>query len=130
MEAFKGPLLSTSQAVLDYFRAELAHAPAEQIRALFLDSKNYLLRDALVGVGSIDEVALYPREIMRQALEANAKGLILIHNHPSGDPEPSVSDKAATFRLLQAAHALEIRLHDHLIVGTAGWRSFRALGLL
>lgn len=130
VKALQGPVLSTSQAVLDYFYAHLAHAPAEQVRVLFLDAKNHLLRDTLVGMGSIDEVSIYPREIMRQALEANAKGLILVHNHPSGDPSPSEGDKEATFRLAAAARTLEIRLYDHIIVGTAGWTSFRVLGLL
>lgn len=129
-EAFAGPILSNSQAVLDYLHADMAHAPAEQVRALFLDASNHLLRDAIVATGTINEAPIYPREIMRGALEANATGIILVHNHPSGDPNPSMGDKAATALVAQAARTLDIRLHDHLIIAKSGWTSFRVLGLL
>ena len=129
-EAFAGPVLSSSDAVVNYLHAELAHRPVEQVRALYLDAKNHLLRDAKLSSGSIGEAPIYPREIMRQALEVNAAALILVHNHPSGDPSPSRADREATASVQAAAAALEIHLHDHLIIGKRGHTSFRALGLL
>jgi DNA repair protein RadC len=116
--------------VLNYLYAELAHAPAEHVRVLYLDAKNHLLRDALITIGSINEAPIYPREIMRQALEVNATGMILVHNHPSGDPTPSVRDTQITKLVANAARLLDIQLHDHLIIARAGHVSFRAAGLL
>jgi DNA repair protein RadC len=129
-DAYKPPILSTSDAVVQYLQAELAHSPVEQVRVLFLGSRNQLLRDALVSIGSVDESPLYPREIMRQALEVNATGLILVHNHPSGDFAPSKGDEQATRQVVEAARTLDIRLHDHLIIAKGGYSSFRAIGLL
>jgi DNA repair protein RadC len=129
-EAAKGPVLGTSQALIDYLFADMAHLPAERLRVLFLNAKNRLLRDELVCEGSVNETPIYPREIMRRALEVGATALILAHNHPSGDPAPSPGDLLATRRVVDAARPLEICVHDHVIVARSGWSSFRALGLL
>lgn len=129
-EAAKAPILGTSQALVDYLTADMAHLPAERLRVLFLNAKNRLLRDEFVGEGSVNEAPVYPREIIRRALEVGATALILAHNHPSGDPAPSPGDIEATRRTLDAARALEIRVHDHVILTRAGWSSFRALGLI
>ena len=93
-EALDGPILTTSQALIDYLFADMAHLPAERLRVLFLNSKNRLLRDEMVSEGSINEAPIYPREIMRRALEVGATALILAHNHPSGDPAPSEATSA------------------------------------
>jgi DNA repair protein RadC len=129
-EALDGPVLTTSQALIDYLFADMAHLPAERLRVLFLNSKNRLLRDEMVSEGSINEAPIYPREIMRRALEVGATALILAHNHPSGDPAPSEADIRTTRRVAEAARPLEIRIHDHVIVARSGWSSFRTLGLI
>lgn len=123
-------VIADSRALIDYLSADMAHLPAERLRILFLNAKNRLLRDEVVGEGSIDAVPVYPREIIRRALEVGATALILAHNHPSGDPEPSAEDIRATHRIAVAGDTLGIRLHDHVIVAGGGWTSFRALGLL
>lgn len=129
-EALDGPILSSSQALTDYLFADMAHLPAEQLRVLFLNSKNRLLRDEVVTEGSINETKVYPREIMRRALELGATALILVHNHPSGDPQPSKGDIEATSRVVAAARPFEIVVHDHVIIARSGWSSFRSLGLM
>ena len=129
-EALSGPVLTDSKALLDYLMADMAYLPAERLRVLFLNSKNRLLRDEVMSEGSVNETPVYPREIMRRALEIGATALILAHNHPSGDPQPSQGDIEATARIVAAASPLEIRVHDHVIIGRSGWSSFRNLGLL
>lgn len=129
-EALKAPILSTSEALIDYLFADMAHLPAERLRVLFLNSANRLLRDEMVCEGSVNEAPIYPREIMRRALEVGATALILAHNHPSGDAQPSEGDIRATQRVAKAAQALDIRIHDHVIVARSGWSSFRMLGLI
>lgn len=129
-EAIAGPIVDASEALMNYLFARLAHAPAEQLRVLYLNAKNRLLRDEVMGHGSIDEVPIYRRDIIIRALELRAAGLILVHNHPSGDPQPSRSDIEATRRLVAAAQALDIVVHDHVVVASAGWLSFRGLGLM
>lgn len=129
-EALKAPILSTCEALIDYLFADMAHLPAERLRVLFLDSKNRLLRDEMVSEGSVNEAPIYPREIMRRALEVGATALILAHNHPSGDAQPSEGDIRSTRRVAEAAQALDIRIHDHVIVARSGWSSFRMLGLI
>jgi DNA repair protein RadC len=129
-EAFTRPLLSDSQALLDYLMLDQAHAQCEQFRVLFLDSRNGLIRDEIVSRGSILEAPVYPREIMRRALQLGASGLILVHNHPSGDPYPSRGDVEATAKTILAAQSLDIEVHDHIILARSGWSSFKALGLL
>jgi DNA repair protein RadC len=129
-EALAGPRLADSQSLINYLFLDMAHLPTERLRVLFLNSANRLLYDETVAEGSVNETPIYPREIMRRALEIGATALILVHNHPSGDPRPSAGDIDATKRVIQAARALDIGVHDHVIVARSGWTSFRALGLL
>ena len=129
-EALDGPILSSSKALTDYLFADMAHLPAERLRVLFLNSKNRLLRDEVVSEGSINETQVYPREIMRRALELGATALVLVHNHPSGDPQPSRGDIEATRRVVAAGRPFEIQIHDHVIIARSGWSSFRLLGLI
>lgn len=129
-EALAGPTLADSGALIDYLSLDMAHLPTERLRVLFLNSVNRLLDDQTFAEGSVNETAVYPREIMRRALELGATALILAHNHPSGDPRPSRGDIETTRRIADAARALDICLHDHVIVARSGWSSFRALGLL
>jgi DNA repair protein RadC len=129
-EALTGPVLSDSETLIDYLFADMAHLPTERLRVLFLNAKNRLLRDEVMGEGSISETSIYPREIMRRALEIGATALILAHNHPSGDPKPSRGDVEATYRVIEAGRAFDIRLHDHVIIARSGWSSFRVLGLI
>lgn len=129
-EALTGPILSNSEALIDYLFADMAHLPAERLRVLYLNAKNRLLRDEVMGEGSISETSIYPREILRRALEVSATALILVHNHPSGDPQPSRGDIEATYRVAEACRSCEIGLHDHVIIARSGWSSFRVLGLI
>ncbi len=124
------PVLSSWDALIVYARTVLAHLPREQFRALFLDRRNFLLRDELVADGSVDHAPVYPREVVRRALELSASALILVHNHPSGDPTPSQADIAVTRQIVEAARLFGIPVHDHLVLGREGTASFRTLGLL
>ena len=123
-------VLSSWDALLDYCHTVMAHRETEQFRVLFLDRKNCLIADEEQTKGTVDHVPVYPREIAKRALELNASALILVHNHPSGDPSPSASDIAMTDRILQALDALGITLHDHLIIGKSRELSFRSFGYL
>ena len=129
-EAAKTPVLDNSEALIDYLFADLAHLPVERLRVLFLNAKNRLLRDEVMSEGSVKETPIYPREIIRRALELGATALILAHNHPSGDPTPSRGDIDGTHRLAAVASALDIIVHDHVVVARSGWSSFRSLGLI
>ena len=124
------PVISSWSALLAYVKAALAHEPREQVRILFLDKKNQLIADEVVGRGTVDHAPLYPREVMRRALELSASAIILVHNHPSGDPAPSAADVELTRQVADAGRALRIAVHDHLVVGRDGVASFKALGLL
>jgi DNA repair protein RadC len=124
------PVISSWSALLAYVKTALAHEPREQVRVLFLDKKNQLIADETAGHGTVDHAPLYPRELMRRALELSASALILVHNHPSGDPTPSQADIDITRQIVEAGRALRIALHDHLVVGRDGVASFKALGLL
>jgi DNA repair protein RadC len=124
------PLLPTSAALLDYLHANMAWAPDEEFRVLYLNSRNRLLRDETIAKGTPNEVTVHPRAIVKRALELSATALILVHNHPSGSPDPSQSDIQTTARIVRAARALDIVVHDHIIVARSGWRSFRQSGLL
>jgi DNA repair protein RadC len=124
------PVLSNWQALLDYLRADMAHEPIERVRALHLDAKNVLIRDELVTEGSIGEAAIYVREIIRRAIDLHASALILVHNHPSGDPAPSKADIRLTREVIEAARPLGIAVHDHLIIGLNGQSSMRSMGLI
>jgi DNA repair protein RadC len=129
-QALTAPVIASSEAVTDYLSFDMAHLPNERLRVLFLNAQNRLLADETVSYGSVREAPLYPREILRRAMELGATALILAHNHPSGDPQPSPGDAAATRRLASLASALDIELHDHLIVGRSGSTSLRALGVI
>ena len=129
-EAARRPVISTSSALLAYIRVALAEQPREQFRALFLDRRNQLMRDELTAHGTVDHAPVYPREVVRRALELSASSIVLIHNHPSGDPEPSRADIEMTRRIVEAAKVFDISVHDHLVVGRYGTASLRALGLM
>ena len=122
--------LGLSSAVLDYCRTAMAFMDHEEFRILFLDKKNQLIADEVQGVGTVDHAPVYPREIMRRSLELGATALILVHNHPSGDPSPSTADIAMTVQIVGLGKALGIVVHDHLIIGRQGHASFRSLKLL
>lgn len=124
------PLLSNWSAVIDYLHAEMAHHPIERVRVLYLNTKNMLIRDELVAEGSIDQAPVYAREVIRRAIELHASSLILVHNHPSGDPSPSRADIDLTRIVSEAAKRLEMSVHDHVIIGTQGHTSLRAKGLM
>ncbi|RDE06948.1 RadC family protein [Sphingomonas aracearum] len=124
------PILSNWQALLDYLRADMAHHPIERIRVLHLNTKNMLIRDELVAEGSIDAAPLYVREVVKRALELSSAALILVHNHPSGDPSPSKADIDLTRNVAEAGKWLGVAVHDHIIMGTSGHVSLRAKGLI
>ncbi|MCV2882056.1 RadC family protein [Actibacterium sp. XHP0104] len=124
------PVISGWDAVIDYCHTTMAHRDTEQFRVLFLDRKNVLIADEEQGRGTVDHVPVYPREVVKRALELNASALILVHNHPSGDPTPSESDITMTTRIDEACQALGLTLHDHIIVGKSREVSFRAGGYL
>jgi DNA repair protein RadC len=124
------PVLSSWTALIDYCMAAMARAPREEFRVLYLDRKNVLIADEVQAKGTVDHAPVYPREIVKRALEHGASALILVHNHPSGDPTPSRADIEMTREIVQAAKALKIAIHDHLVIGRAGHASFKSLGLL
>ena len=126
----KKPVLSSWSAVIDYCRLAMAFAEREQFRILFLDKKNALIADEVQQTGTVDHTPVYPREVMRRALELSATALILVHNHPSGDPTPSGADMRMTRELVDIAKPLGIAIHDHIIVGRDGHASFKGLGLI
>ncbi|MEH6748867.1 MAG: DNA repair protein RadC [Paracoccaceae bacterium] len=123
-------VISSWDAVLDYCHTTMAHRDTEQFRVLYLDRKNVLVADEAQAQGTVDHVPVYPREVVKRALELNASALILVHNHPSGDPTPSEADIAMTRQVQIAAEALGLTLHDHLVIGKSRELSFRSQGLL
>lgn len=129
-EACQRPVLSSWSALVAYLRAALAHAPREQFRTLYLDKRNILIRAEWRADGTVDHAPVYPREVVRRALELSACALILVHNHPSGDPTPSRADIDMTRKIIDAARVFGIEVHDHVIVGREGTKSLRALGLM
>lgn len=124
------PMISSWAALLAYVKTALAHEAREQFRVIFLDRKNQLIADEVMNRGTIDHAPVYPREVVRRALELSASAVILIHNHPSGDPTPSSADIDMTRQIIAAARPLHIAIHDHLVVGRDGVASFKALGLM
>ena len=126
----KRTVISSWTALLGYVRVMLASEAREQFRVLFLDKKNQLIADEQLGQGTVDHAPVYPREVIKRALELKATALILVHNHPSGDPTPSRDDLEMTQEVKRAATALSITLHDHVIIGNGKWLSFRQEGLL
>ncbi|EEB86480.1 RadC family protein [Roseobacter sp. GAI101] len=123
-------VVSSWDALLDYCHTTMAHRETEQFRVLYLDRKNVIIGDEEQGKGTVDHVPVYPREVAKRALELNASALILVHNHPSGDPTPSQADIDMTQQILGACTALGLTLHDHLIIGKSRELSFRSEGYL
>lgn len=124
------PVLGNWQALLDYLAIDMAHLTVERVRVLFLNHRNMLVDDWHLGDGSIDEALIHPREVIRRAMDLGATALILVHNHPSGSPEPSKADIQVTNRIAEAGRLLGITVHDHVIVGKHGSTSLRAKGLI
>ena len=128
--AAKRTVISSWTALVAYVRVALQHEPREQFRVLYLDKKNQLILDEILNRGTVDHAPVYPREVVRRALEVSASAIILVHNHPSGDPTPSRADIQMTQQIVEAARSLGVEVHDHLIVGREGVSSFRQLGLM
>ena len=129
-EVRRKPVLGSWQALLDYLAIDMANLTVERVRVLYLNSRNQLILDHELGDGTIDEAAIYPREVIRRGLDIGATALILVHNHPSGNPEPSRADIQITQRIAEAGKFLGITVHDHVIVGREGHVSLRAKGLI
>ena len=129
-EVMHRPVLGNWHKLLEYLHAQLAREQVEQFRLLFLDSKNRLLADEAQARGTVNHTPVYPREVARRALELGAEGLILVHNHPSGDPTPSAPDIDMTQQVCAAVELFGVRVLDHVIIGNGRWTSFRASGLL
>lgn len=124
------PVLASWQALLDYLRADMAHKTTERVRVLHLNSRNMLIRDEAMAEGSIDQAAIHPREVIRRAIDLGSSAIILVHNHPSGDPAPSRADIALTRDIADAGKKLGITVHDHIVIGANGHSSMRGMGLL
>ena len=129
-EVAKRPILANWQALADYLHADMAHRAVEAVRVLHLNTKNMLIRDELVSQGSIDQAAVHVREVVKRALDLGSAAIILVHNHPSGDPTPSRADIALTREIVAGLKPLGIAVHDHVIVGAHGQTSLRAQGLI
>jgi DNA repair protein RadC len=129
-EARKRTVIASWSALLAYAKVAMAGAPREQFRVLFLDKKNQLIADEVMNEGTVDHAPVYPREVMRRALEFSASAVILAHNHPSGDPTPSSADVEMTRQIVEAGRSLRITVHDHIVVGREGVASLKALGLM
>ncbi len=129
-EATDQPVLGNWDRLMDYLNAVMARERIEQFRILYLDPRNRLLADEVQGKGTVNHTPVYPREVAGRALELHATALILVHNHPSGDPSPSRDDMLMTQEIMRAADALGIVVHDHVIVGNGRWFSFKNAGLL
>lgn len=124
------PILSSWQSLLDYLRADMAHLTTERVRILFLNSKNMLIRDEVTSEGSVDQAAIYVREVIRRAIDLGAASIILVHNHPSGDSAPSHQDIQLTREVIDAGKKMGIAVHDHIIIGKDGHSSMRGAGLI
>ena len=129
-EVIDQPVLNNWDRLLAYLNGELAREKVEQFHVLFLDNRNRLIADEAQARGTVNHTPVYPREVVKRGLELHATALILVHNHPSGDPTPSPDDVAMTREIKVAATALGIVLHDHIVVGNGRWLSFRNEGLL
>ena len=124
------PILGSWQAVMDYCRATMAHRDVEEVRVFYLDRKNHLIADEQHSRGTVDHAPFYPREVIKRALEMSASALVVVHNHPSGDPTPSTGDIALTRQLGEASKMMGLTLHDHIIITPSGEVSFRTEGLI
>jgi DNA repair protein RadC len=129
-EVLDRPVIGSWERLVDYCRINLAHLPREHLHLLFLDRRNALISGETRHQGTIDHTPVYPREVARRALELNASAVIMVHNHPSGDPCPSAADIEATKQVAAALKTVGVTLHDHLIVGRSGHTSFRSAGLI
>ena len=124
------PVLSSWDALGDYLQAAMAHSPIEQVRVLFLNAKNMLIANEAMWTGSVDEAAVHVREVIARAIALGATAIIIVHNHPSGDPAPSQADIRLTRDLIEAGKHMKIAVHDHVIVGAQGRSSLRSLGVI
>lgn len=129
-QVMDAPILASWQALLDYLRADMAHLNTERVRVLHLNSKNMLVRDEVMAEGSIDQATIHVREVIRRAIDIGSASIILVHNHPSGDPQPSRADINLTRDIADAGRKLGITVHDHVIIGAEGHSSMRAMGLI
>ena len=129
-QVMEKPVLSNWPTLLDYLRSAMAHRTTECIRVLHLNARNHLIRDEVMSEGSIDTAHLHTREVIRRAIELGSAAIILVHNHPSGDPQPSANDIALTREIAEAGKIMGIDVHDHVIVAAGECRSMRALGLI
>ncbi|HYI68559.1 MAG TPA: DNA repair protein RadC [Skermanella sp.] len=129
-EIMNKPVLSTWQRLLDYCQGVMANEATEQFRLLFLDRKNTLIADEVQQRGTVDHTPVYPREVIKRALELGASAIILVHNHPSGDPTPSRADIDMTKEIVTAAKAMGLMVHDHLVIGKGKHASFKSLGII
>ena len=129
-DVIKRHALTNWSALLDYVRASMAFANKEQFRVIFLDKKNQLIADEVQQEGTVDHTPVYPREVIKRALELSASAIILVHNHPSGDPTPSTADIDMTRKIMEAGERLGVTVHDHIIVGRHGHASFKGLRLI
>ncbi len=129
-EVREKPVLGSWQALIDYLTIDMAHLTVERVRVLYLNGRNMLIHDEHVGDGSIEEAAIHPREVIRRALELGATALIVVHNHPSGSPQPSRADIQITNRIAEAGRLLGVTVHDHVIIGREGHVSLKAKGLI
>lgn len=124
------PVLGSWQALIDYLTIDMAHLTVERVRILYLDTRNHLILDHHLGDGSIDEAAIHPREVIRKAMDVGAAALIIVHNHPSGDPTPSRADIQITARIAEAGRLMGVAVHDHVIIGRNDHVSLRSKGLI
>lgn len=124
------PVLASWQSLIDYLRADMGHITIERVRVLHLNAKNMLIRDEIISEGSIDQAAVHVREVIRRAIDLGSSAIILVHNHPSGDPAPSRADISLTRDIIDAGKRLNVAVHDHIIIGASGHSSMRALGLI
>lgn len=129
-EVMHKPLLNNWDRLMDYLHLAMAKEKREQIRILFMDKRNHLIADEVQQIGTVDQSSLYPREVVKRALELSATALVLVHNHPSGDTDPSQDDIVMTQGVVDALRPIGIILHDHLIVGAKGYYSFKSNGLI
>jgi DNA repair protein RadC len=124
------PILSSWDALGDYLHASMAHRRTEEVRILFLNAKNMLIANEALAQGSVDEASIYVRDVLHRAIDLGATALIIVHNHPSGDPTPSQQDIRLTRDLVEAGRHMKVAVHDHVIVGAQGRTSMRAMGLI
>lgn len=129
-EVMNRDVFNSWEKVLSYFRLQCGYEKVEQFRILFLDKKNHLIADEVQQKGTVDHASVYPREVVKRALDVGASALILLHNHPSGDPSPSSADIDVTLRIADAARPLGIQIHDHIVITRSSHCSLKAMGLI